>query len=358
MPESGTKLHLHEIFSSNLEEVARFIGRVSEADTPISHAIKRLTWILLENPARAPEDPLGWLLRAQSGEVVGCMCCTPQKFSFGQSTFKLMMANSFYVDDTYRGSGTTIFLKYLQLGRRYPLFVSSASATVAGMWKKLGGYPLGDSNAEVIGILRWPPLLAESVYRKTRSNLLAQSAAVVAPRLLSAPLRLLSDSLDGDLLPLSSPEEAAGICAAHRSDKITSCRDAAYLKWRYFSSADPTTRLFVFRGQGKENEWMVGTRLHNRGYKQQIRALHILDIWPDPDVNSILAIASCLRREYHRQVDMLVFRCLNPQQQLALTAKGFRVRSFAAPIAWCMDKQRLLPPANWYFVPADGDMFL
>jgi hypothetical protein len=361
MPENGIKknLQLREIAPSDLEEVARFISRVSGSDTPLPRALERLSWILLENPERGADDPLGWFLRAPSGEVVGCMCCAPQKFCFGQTTFTLMMANSFYVDDQHRGGGTSIFLKYLQLGRRYPLFVSSANATVAEMWQKLGGYPLANSDQEVLGILRWPPLLAESVYRKTASDPMAQFTAALASPWFRARHRLLPGTAEGKLLPLASPEEAVCVCAEHRSDKITGCRDVPFLKWRYFSHVGPTTRLFAFRPRdGERKQFMIGVHLQNRGYKQQIRALHVLDIWGEADPNSYLAIAACLWREYREQIDMVVFRCLNPTQQQALTAHGFKVRPLAAPIAWCIDRCGLLPSKTWYFVPADGDMFL
>ena len=355
MPKSDTTLRLREIVPSDLEEVARLIGRVSGSDVPLPHALERLFWILLENPARVPADPLGWLLRAPSGEVVGCMCCAPQRFCFGQNTFTLMMANSFYVDDRHRGSGASIFLKYLHLGRRYPLFVSSANPTVAEMWHRLGACPLANSDHEVIGILRWPPLLAESVYRKTSSDRLAALAAAVAP---SHTRRWLEQgNLEGKLLPLNSAEEAACICAEHRTDKITASRDASFLKWRYFSPSAQKTRLFAFcHSEGEQ--FMVAVRLQNRGYKLQIRALHVLDIWGEPDSASLLAIADCLAREYREQIDMLVFRCLDPKHEQVLTAHGFKVRSFGAPVVWCIDKCGLLPTQNWYFVPADGDMFL
>ena len=365
MPESGIKknFQLQEITPSDLEEVARFISRVSGSDAPLPRAVERLSWILLENPAREPGDPLGWLLRAPSGEVVGCMCCAPQRFCFGQTTFTLMMANSFYVDDQYRGGGASILLKYLQLGRRYPLFVSSANATVAEMWQKLGGYPLGSSDQEVLGIVHWPPLLAESLYRKTASDRMARFTATLASPFASpwfrARRRLLQGNAEGELVQLGSPEEAAGVCAEHSSDKITSCRDAPFLKWRYFSRVAPMTCLFAFRpSTGEKKKFMVGVRLQNRGYKQQIRALQVLDIWGEADPKTYLAIAACLVREYRDQIDTLVFRCLNPTQQQALTANGFKVRLFAAPIAWCIDKHGLLPSKAWYFVPADGDMFL
>jgi hypothetical protein len=361
MPENGIRksLELHEITPSDVEDVARFLGRASGSTVPLASAVARLSWILLENPAREPGDPLGWLLRDPSGDVVGCMCCAPQKFCLKKNIFRLMMSNSFYVDDQYRGSGVSIFLRYLQIGGRYPLFVSSANATVAQMWRKLGGCPLGNSDHEVLGVLRWPPVVAESVYRKWGSDRLAQVAGALASPWFYARRRRLPPAT-GKLRPLRTPEEAARICVEHVSEKITNCRDAGFLKWRYFSSADPTTRLFAFRpGRGEgEKQFMVAVNLQNRGYKQQIRTLHVLDVWGETDSQSCLAIAAGLWHEYRRQIDMLVFRCLDQALQEALTAHGFRVRPFAAPIAWCIDKSGLLPAKTWYFSPADGDMFL
>jgi hypothetical protein len=360
MPQNGIKknLELNEIVPSDLEEVARFITRMSRCDTPLASAVARLSWILLENPARVQGDPLGWLLRSPSGEVAGCMCCAPQKFCFGHETFTLMMANSFYVDDHHKGSGTSIFLKYLQLGRRYPLFVSSANATVARMWQKLGGYSLGNADHETLGIVRWPPVLAEAVYRKTSSEQLARSTVALVLPFFRASRQLHIKNVEGELSPLKTVEEAASICAEHRSEKITNCRDARFLQWRYFSSIGPMTRLFAFRPRAGEKQFMVAVSFQNRGYKQQIRALQVLDIWGEAEPQTVLAIASCLWREFGEQIDMLVFRCLNPIQQQALMSKGFKVRPFPAPIAWCIDKFGLLPAKAWYFVPADGDMFL
>jgi hypothetical protein len=86
--------------------------------------------------------------------------------------------------------------------------------------------------------------------------------------------------------------------------------------------------------------------------------LNVLDIWGEPDAKSHREIMAALWREYRPQVDMLVSRCLDPVLQEALVARGFKLRPLAAPIAWCIDKNRLLPAKPWYFAPADGDMFL
>jgi hypothetical protein len=359
MPQKGKGLQLREITPADLEEIARFILRISGSDAPLAHAVKRLSWILLENPARERANPLGWLLRDASGAVVGCMGCAPQKFCFNQKTFTMMMANSFYVDDRYRGSGASLFLKYLQLGRRYPLFVSSANATVAELWQNLGGIALANSDHEVFRILRWPPLLAEGVYRKTSSRGAATFIAALSSPLFPAQHHLLPGSPQEKLSPIHTLEDAYRTCANHRSDTITSCRDIPYLRWRYFSHDASNTRLFSYSPNAAENQaFMIGVRLQNRGYKQQIRTLQILDVWGESDAKMYLAIADQLCREYREQIDMLVFRCLDPTQQQFLTNHGFKVRSFAAPIAWYIDKSGLLPANSWYFVPADGDMFL
>jgi hypothetical protein len=367
-PESSDKgdIQLCEIAPSDLEELAQFIIRASAFDTPLPLAVRRLSWILLENPARESDHPLGWFVRARSGEIVGCMCCAPQKFCLGQTVFTLMMANSFYVDARYRGAGTSIFLKYLQLGRRLPLFVSSANPTVAEMWQKLGACPLGNSDHELLAILHWSPLLAESVYRKTASDPIARFAALASPLMsmstLSATRRLLMAATEGELVPLDSPEEAGCISAEHRSDKLTTCREVSFLKWRYFTHANPakrTTRLFAFRSSRRDKkQFMIAVEFQSRGYNRQIRTLQILDIWGEADPETCLAIAASLCRMYREQIDMLVFRCLNPAQEQILTAHGFKARQFAAPIGWCLDKHHLLPSQAWYFVPADGDMFL
>jgi hypothetical protein len=352
-------LKLHEMAASDLNEVARFITRLSGSCTPHGEAVDRLCWILLENPARRPEDSLGWLLRAPSGELAGCMCCSPQNFCFGQSTFNLMMANSFYVDERFKGSGTSILLKYLQLGRRYPLFVSSANPTVAGMWNKVGGYSLGGSDHELIGVSRWPGLLAEAVCRKTKiSRLALMTSALVAP-FSRGRRNLVAGKPAGYLKPIRSPEEAASICAQHQSDKITACRDFQFLRWRYFSEVSPKTQLFAYSSSENKNQpYMVAVQFQNRGFERQIRALQVLDIWGEPDPQTALAIASCLWQQYSEEIDMFVFRCLDPASEKALCSRGFKARAFEAPIAWCIDKYRLLPSKSWYFVPADGDMFL
>jgi hypothetical protein len=355
---SRNDLQLQEISEADLEELSRFVLRRAGSTTSLAAALRRFSWILLENPARVSKAPLGWFLTNADSEIVGCMCCAPQEFRFGAMTLPLMMANSFYVDERYHGGGTAIFLKYLQLGRRYPLFVSSASPTVAEIWQKLGGRAFAGTDRELIGIVHWTPLLAENLYRKIQHEPTAQLLARLAGAIVPLRRQLERAAGSGKLRRLGSAEEASEIGRQHSSDKITASRDVGFLRWRYFSDADVTTQLLAFQSKDDERPFVLGIRLLNRGYKQQIRTLQVLDIWGEVDGKLCRAIAASLWREYGEQIDALLFRCLGPEQEQSLMECGFRRRVFAAPIAWRLDKWKLLPAQAWYFVPADGDMFL
>ena len=89
MPEDGIKksIQLQEIAPFDLEDVARFISRVSGSKAPLAAAVARLKWILLENPAREPGDPLGWLLRSATGDVVGCSAALRKNSAWGKVSF-------------------------------------------------------------------------------------------------------------------------------------------------------------------------------------------------------------------------------------------------------------------------------
>jgi hypothetical protein len=349
-------LKLCEIQPADLAEFAQFIqSQMSPAGPQLNALFDRLRWILLENPVRDPAEPLGWFLRGPGGKVAGCMGCTPQKFAVGETICTVMVSTSFYVDPANHGAGTSIFLKFLQMGRRYPLLVSSASPTVATMWQKLGAYSIGRSGQEILGILNWKPVLEEALYRKSKSAFLGRAASALVSPVVNVLRRPRLDIAVCELQRLNRPEEAASLGRRQPPDRVTSLRDSAYLKWRYFST-DPTTRAYAFRASQGAEPHLVTVNLRPRGYKGQITALHVLDIWGAPAPELYSKIAACLAHEYRDQIDMIAFRCLGQAGQEALQSKGFVVRSFAAPIAWCIDKFGLLPSKQWYLVPADGDM--
>ena len=137
--ESAPRSELVAILEKDISDVARFIAAQSgrTAETVEAH----LRWFLLENPARRPQDPLGFGLRS-GGELVGCILCSPQAFRFESERILLMGSSSFYVDDRHRGYGGRIFLQYCRLGNQWPLFGTSANAEAAALWKAAGARPL------------------------------------------------------------------------------------------------------------------------------------------------------------------------------------------------------------------------
>lgn len=351
---------LSEIAADDLDEIADFIARQQLASESVLDSQKlaaRLRWIVLENPAREPRMPLGWCVRDEKGAVAGCICCAPQKFVFEGRVLTLMMSSSFYVDQRHRAAGATIFLKFLQMGKLYPLFASSTNAAVAEMWKKMGGSSIGNSDQEMLGVWRWRGVAEEALVRRLGNNSFTRTMTVAGSALLSMSKRLHTMTSTSELLLIERPEEAAKLCTANPS-QLTSLRDAPYLRWRYFSEVDRSTRLFVFRAAAAPGEYLVAANLRPRGYRGQIRSINVLDVFPEPKAEIYPLIANSLMREYRNQADTLVFRCLSENSQRAVRQMGFLRRQFAAPIAWCFDKFQKLPSCDWYFVPADGDMFL
>ena len=84
----------------------------------------------------------------------------------------LMGSSSFYVDHRHRGQGGRIFLKYSRLANQWPIFGTSANAEAAALWKAAGAKPIPYSDGELLGVLRWPPLIEELVHRKYSNRLL------------------------------------------------------------------------------------------------------------------------------------------------------------------------------------------
>ena len=357
---TGKILRLCEIAPDELGDVAQFIARQqlhTQAGLTVQQVAARLRWIILENPAREPGMPVGWCTRDEHGSITGCMCCAPQKFISGGNVITLMMSSSFYVDERYRGTGVSIFMKFLQLGKRYALFVSSANPAVAEMWKKLGAFPIGDSEHEMLGMRRWRGVVEDTLVRRLGNNSFTRVLTLAGTAVLSTSKRLRRVDGIGDLRPIDSPEEAALLCATS-SFRLTCLRDVAYLRWRYFSEVDSSTRLFTFRPVTGQGAYMIATNLRQRGYRGQITAVNILDVFPEPSPDIYPAIASALVQQHGNQSDLLVLRCLSQGGRQALRHMGFVRRQFAAPIAWCLDKFQNLPSRDWYFVPADGDMLL
>jgi hypothetical protein len=346
------------IVEKDVAEVAAFIADQSRRSREATES--HLRWFLLENPTRQPQDPLGYALRAD-GCLAGCILCSPQAFRFENRRIVFMGSSSFYVDDHHRGHGGRIFLQYLRLGKQWPLFGTSANAEAAALWKAAGASPIAGSEAELWGVLHWPPVAEEFAHRRTPNPLLSRLARSSASNIVGGFRRLKFDFAEPDALrKLTSAEQVSdlltdGLVIHDSPTKITAARDLPYVRWRYFSARDSTVAVFAFRDHRLDRDALVTVNQRTRGYRGQIKTLNVLDVYPDVSAESRSCIVGALIALYRKSVDAIVLRSLGPELREFFCERGFRARSFDAPTGWFIDKAKLLPAADWYAVPADGD---
>ncbi len=348
-----SRADLVSLTASDIAEVAGFIAAQSGRTKESVEA--HLRWFLLENPALQSQDPLGFGLRS-ADQLVGCILCSPQIFRFQNRKVPFMGSSSFYVDEAHRGHGGRIFLQYSKLGKERPLFGTSANADAAALWKAAGGNPILYSDRELFGVLHWPPVAEEFVYRRHAGSFLTRLAGSSISRAggLLWPFRI--DDVDSNpLRPITSAEEALDLPIDAASPKLTAFRDLPYLRWRYFSGRDATVAAFSFRSHQPDQEVLVTVNQRPRGYRDQIATLNILDVYPEVSAGDLLRIAGGLAARYKNTVDALVLRSVNPIHEKLLIANGFQLRFFDAPNGWFLDKRNLLAGYDWYPVAADGD---
>jgi hypothetical protein len=351
--QRSVRANLVALAEKDLRELACFIaaqsGRTNETVEP------HLRWLLLENPARQPEDPLGFGLRV-ADQLAGCILCVPQAFRLGRERILLMGSSSFYVDELHRGYGGRIFLKYSRLANQRPLFGTSANAEAAALWKAAGARPIPYSDGELFGVLHWPPVVEEFTERRYASRLLSRVAGSFVSNLagLLTPLKIDSGQSDA-LRPLPSAEEVNDLPIHNPAAKLTAMRDLPYIRWRYFSGRDATVAAFAFRSRQPDQEILVTVNRRTRGYRGQINTLNVLDVYPEVPPEEWLRILGALIARYRKTVDAIVLRSQTFDRQKLFCEKGFQRRAFDAPTAWFLDKANLLPTHEWYPVAADGD---
>ncbi len=139
---------------------------------------------------------------------------------------------------------------------------------------------------------------------------------------------------------------------------MTAHRDLRYIHWRYFSGRDDTVAVFAFRNQQVESGVLVTVNQRPRGYRGQIRALHLLDIYPSVAPEVCASIVAALAQRYRTRIDAIVLRGLDEVRQDHFRRLGFLRRQFEAPNGWFLDKSAVLPTRNLYMVPADGDWLI
>lgn len=351
--QPGPRTELIVIAEGDLPEVARFIADQSGREREVVEA--HLRWFWIENPARQPQHPLGFGL-VSSNQLAGCILCCPQVFVLQRKQILLMGSSSFYVDENHRGWGGRIFLNYCRLGNKWPLFGTSANAAAAGLWKAAGAAPISYSDGELFGVVHWPPVIEEIVHRWNPNPVLSRVARSLASRVagLLRPLKIERGE-SGELRPLASAEEVMELPIHDSAAKLTSARDLRYIRWRYFSGRDASVTVLGFRSRRLGRDILVTVNQRTRGYRDQIKTLNVLDVYPETPPDEYVRIVGALLARYGKTIDAVVLRNQDFERQDVFKQRGFHWRQFDAPNSWFLDKSKLLPTQDWYPVPADGD---
>lgn len=358
MKASSPPAELVTISESDVAALARFIASQSGRDsrTVESH----LRWFLLDNPARDPQIPLGCGLRLSNGEFVGCILYVPQIFRFQKRTLPVVWSSCFYVDKDYRrDGGLKIFFTFAKLASTWPLCANSTNADAAKFWKVQKAVPIPDSDHELFGVLRWRGMIEEVLNRRGVPHAVARATSRPAALLVRPFKRLKLETGQAEfLVRLNSAEQVAQLPIHDPAPELTTNRDLAYIRWRYFSGRDQTVAAFAFRNKQVDSEVLVTVNQRPRGYRGQICSLNLLDIYPVVTPEICASIVAALAERYRNSVDAIVLRGLGQAHQNGFLSRGFLRRPFEAPNGWMLDKSGALPTHNWHFVPADGDWLI
>jgi len=347
--------NVREILKPDLPAVAEFLSRQVRAGEAVSDAAltpeQRLRWLLLDCPQRPPEIPLGWLIRRHDGAVVGAAVCVPFQIGVGEHIWPALMFAKFFVDPPYRGMGLGILMRFIRLGVRYPLFVTSTNAVAGQLFQKLGATQINGMDHTMLGIARAKPLAEEWLHRRTHNAMLA--------RLLSLPAIALPGKLrfaqapTSSLQPITSPDDAFLTQVPPTTATISFVHDPAYIRWRYFSG-DPDKEVYRFRVDSEQDRLVVVNRV-KAGYRGQIRVVNVLDVWPPTTQSSAPALAAALTRQYQGTFDAIWLRSQPPSAEEALEWARFVRHDFPAPLGWFIDREKRLPTEPWYLMPGESE---
>ena len=298
--------------------------------------------------------PLGWLARGRDGEPLGVKLCVPQRFRCRGEVHLCLMGGAWYVAEGSRGVGLALMKRYADQGDSHVLYTTTVNEISGAIYERFGARVIPGTDHELLGVLRWPPVVEEWLVRRVGRATLSQLAAT------AAGLRPSSvGSRDAtSLVRVESGAELAAVEAKpppELDDHVTAERDPAFLAWRYFQGGDTRRAVYRFDG-GRGSECWVAVNLRDRGHRSQVRTLQVLDLWGSVAPAAMPGLARGLAARHGDRADVLVFRGQPEERRAALLGAGFVHRAFPRAIGTCIDRKKKLASDRWYLVPADGDM--
>lgn len=271
----------------------------------------------------------------------------------GGFTHTALMSCKFFVDEPYRGLGLGLFMRFLKLGKRFPLLATTANVASGALFAQFGGYAIAGAEHTMLGVRRPAPLAEEWVHRRGGRPRLARTLAlplrIVRRRLARRPAR----GARGELIPLREAADLLELDPPRPAHSLTVVRDRAYMEWRYFGGE---TSAGVFRFQGpRVADQIVAVDTFRAGHRSQIRVLNVLDVWPPTTPESVTPMVAALADRYEPEFDVIWLRGQPPPVEDALRRSGWLRHDFPAPLAWCIDRAAVLPTRNWYLMPAQSE---
>lgn len=318
-----------------------------------------LRWLLVENPARDGDTPLGYCVRDRKGAIVGAILTFPSYFAHGGKRLKGLCGASIFVNEEARIQGFIIFKKFLSTAGQDFFFSTTCNPDSGALWTKFRGrgHAIPNSGSTYILPFRIERLLeAFAENRNFHPGLVAllRTAGKIGSAIVATKMK---SSAGLSTEPCRNWEQLAELATMHRNPEwITNERSAKFLEWRYGRAlAGDSKELYRFSDKrGSEGWFAIASGLLGR--QKKIRVTEVLDIvWPRKTVDPREIVATLAAKSMSSS-DALYMR---PRNGVAL--KGFSrlvLRSrYQSPQCYVMaaSGNGNLQPAHFDFVAADGD---
>ena len=299
-------------------EVPTYGGARKSAADYLSH----LEWLLTGNPDRDGYPP-GWVLQGADGTISGVHLSVPRLFSSSEGPLPFFFSSYFFVKPEARGMESLgLFLSYRKLAAHGILVASSANASSAPLWQKLGGKSIPDTGHEWLKPLRMLPLAEEALFRRVGWRWRLPGA--------SARFCLVEPPASGPLRWLRTPEEIAGAALPESRGPLQPIRSKEWLLWKFGRPGLNEYRLYQWDG-GTSPVCLV-VALSRRGWRGQIRCLQITDAWSAAEYPAVAAVEAVVAL-HRKDADAIALRGRGALAAAA-AALGWRRRILSAPVLW------------------------
>ena len=348
----------------DVEQAAAFRRAVEDHDDRWREVF---SWKFLENPARRPERPYGWVLEDR-GRIVGLQMGMPHRVSIlGEERYVGFSGDTLLHPD-YRGKGwgrrlTEAYIIAQQGG----LALTTSSNVTSGnvIWRKAGAIPIDSLQAYYHYRLRTVRPLLSTLSARTPWLPLKGIAAPIGAGLfrLLRPLHLPPQPLLRTESVAPDDPRLDEIWSRLRNEyRIMVIRDRTYRVWRYAQAPLPRPALWIVTAAGGQAVAWFSLRLTG-GPAAVPRAAELLDAFgPASDADLQRGVlAGALHRAHEMGADSLRVAGLHPGWRRRLDELGFGRRLFNSHPFLCIncggfDRTVLESADSWHLCAADGDL--